>query len=441
MTSVMWFRRDLRLAAQPALAAAAAQGPVVALYVLDPALLGRSGEPRRRFLGRSLEDLRAATGGRLVVRVGDPRSVVPAVAVEVGATTVWCARDYTPYGTRRDVAVSERLGAAGRQLRGVGSPYLAAPGSVRKPDGTGYAVFSAYWRAWETAVAAAPAWPLSEPDARFVELASDPDGTSVLGAGDPAGLASWPAAGALPAAGAVAAQRRWDWFRHHVMAGYAEGRDVPADDRTSQLSTYLRWGSVHPSQLAADLDDSPGARAYLRELCWREFYADVLARRPDSAWHNLDRRFDAMQVDTDDRARERFAAWQSGRTGYGLVDAGMRQLAATAWMHNRVRMITASFLVKDLHLPWQWGARHFLDLLVDGDLASNNHGWQWVAGSGTDAAPYHRILSPDRQAERFDGDGRYVQRWLGEPLAERLVDHGAERAEALARRAALARSR
>jgi deoxyribodipyrimidine photo-lyase len=212
--------------------------------------------------------------------------------------------------------------------------------------------------------------------------------------------------------------------------------------------------------LLADLGDSKGHTTFRSELVWREFYADVLYHRPESARHNLQVKMDSVPQDTDAAAKRRFDRWASGTTGFPIVDAGMRQLLATGWMHNRVRMITASFLVKDLHLPWQWGARHFLDHLVDGDLASNNLGWQWVAGTGTDAAPYFRIFNPLAQSQRFDPDGRYIRRWLPElqGVADRnihapcassntpplgyvapMVDHAVEREEALRRYAMVTR--
>jgi deoxyribodipyrimidine photo-lyase len=177
--------------------------------------------------------------------------------------------------------------------------------------------------------------------------------------------------------------------------------------------------------------------SFASELAWRDFYADVLYRRPDTAWANLNPAMDAMPIDIDGQSRRRFAQWCSGRTGFPFVDAGMRQLLASGWMHNRARMVAASFLVKDLHLPWQWGARHFMDHLFDGDLASNNHGWQWVAGTGTDAAPYFRVFNPSAQAERFDRDGEYARRWIPElgttAYPAPMVDHAAERLEALRR--------
>jgi deoxyribodipyrimidine photo-lyase len=213
----------------------------------------------------------------------------------------------------------------------------------------------------------------------------------------------------------------------------------------------LRFGLVHPKQLIADLGDSPSHLVYRSELAWREFYADVLFHQPHTVWNNLQSKMDKISVDTDARAKERFAAWCAGETGYPIIDAGMRQLLATGWMHNRVRMIVASFLVKDLHLPWQWGAKHFMKHLVDGDIASNNHGWQWSAGSGTDAAPYFRIFNPQSQSEKFDPTGAYIRKYVGEladlegktihvPGADGratygapMVNHSAEREESLSR--------
>jgi deoxyribodipyrimidine photo-lyase len=232
----------------------------------------------------------------------------------------------------------------------------------------------------------------------------------------------------------------WERFRDERLPDYKTARDRPDLDATSRLSPYLRWGLLHPRTLLAELDDSEGAATFRSELAWREFYADVLWHKPDTARQNYDRKFDRMEHDTDDG---RFRAWCEGRTGYPIVDAGMRQLLVEGWMHNRVRMIVASFLVKDLHLPWWWGARHFMRHLVDGDLASNQHGWQWVAGSGTDAAPYFRVFNPTTQGERFDPSGDYVRRYVPElrdvpgkqvhQPHDPIVDHAHERQVALAR--------
>ena len=260
------------------------------------------------------------------------------------------------------------------------------------------------------------------------------------------------------AGGEDAARERWQAFLEEGLERYGEDRDRPDVDGTSRLSVHLKHGEIHPRTLLADLIDAraggEGARAFVTELAWREFYADVLWHRPDSAWGDLRDRLAGIRYDTGSDIEELVDAWRQGRTGYPFVDAGMRQLLETGWMHNRVRMVTASFLVKDLHVWWPVGARHFLDHLVDGDLASNNHGWQWVAGTGTDAAPYFRVFNPVTQGRRFDPDGGYVRRWVpelahlpgaaahepwrhGEGYAggypEPIVDHDAERKDALER--------
>jgi deoxyribodipyrimidine photo-lyase len=438
---ILWFRRDLRLADHPALAEAARRGPVLPLFVVDPAF-DRAGAPRRAFLDACLRSLDAEMGGALVLRHGDPVAVVPALAEEVGAAAVVASADFGPYGTRRDAAVAARLTEQGRRLDVVGSPYAVPPGTVRKADGTAYAVFTPFWRAWQAA-GWGPALPV--PEVAWHGAPHVPcDGYPA--APDPGCT--------LPPAGERAAHDRLDAFLASAIDDYADRRDQPGVEGTSRLSPYLRWGCLHPRQVLARLGSGRGHEAFARELCWREFYADVLHHRPETAWRNLQPKMDALPVDTGAAARERFARWAAGQTGYPIVDAGMRELAATGWMHNRVRMIVASFLVKDLHVPWQWGARHFLDHLVDGDLASNNHGWQWTAGTGTDAAPYFRVFNPVSQGQRFDADSTYIRRWVpelahvagsdvhapwqsrrGTPLGypPPMVDHAVERAEALRR--------
>jgi len=416
----MWFRRDLRVDDHPALEAACAGGPVLALFVVDPAF-ARSGEPRQQFLASALARLNAALEGMLVIRVGEPATVVPAVAAELGASSVFVTKDYAPYGRRRDEQVAAALQSAGRRLRGVGSPYAIEPGTLRTAAGTPFRVFTPFVRRWRDA-----GW--------------DAPGPSVPG--------EWIAARSdMPQlqereVAPIDWEHRWSDFLDGALDEYPQARNRPDVDGTSRLSPHLRFGVVHPRQLLSDLDPTePAHRAFADELAWRDFYADVLLRAPQSAWSNLDPRFDALPTDTDAAARARFDRWASGTTGFPIVDAGMRQLAQTGWMHNRVRMITASFLVKDLHLPWQWGARHFLQQLADGDLASNNHGWQWAAGSGTDAAPYFRIFNPAAQLERFDPDHAYVERWIPEldtsTYPDPIVDHAVEREEALRRFASI----
>jgi deoxyribodipyrimidine photo-lyase len=438
--TVMWFRRDLRLADNPALLDACAADEVLPLFVLDPALWRPAGAPRRAYLGRSLRALSESLDGRLTVRRGDPVREVVRAAREVGATRVHVAEDFGPYGRRRDDEVEKALLGDGVDLVRTGSPYAVSPGRVHTGSGTRYQVFTPFSRAWLD-----HGWrqPVDPPTgSRWLEL----DGVAIPEPELPDGLE-------LPAAGEQAARDRWQAFLDADVAGYDDARDRPDLDASSRMSVHLKWGEIHPRTMLADLGHrrSKGAATYRSELAWREFYADVLLRRPESARQYLRPEFAHMAYDEPGR---RLDAWRDGRTGYPIVDAGMRQLRATGWMHNRVRMVVASFLVKDLHIEWQHGARHFMRWLVDGDLASNQHNWQWAAGSGTDAAPYFRIFNPVTQGTKFDPDGDYVRRWVPE-LRNRhgrhlhrpwedpeglpdgypgpIVDHAEERREALAR--------
>jgi len=456
--SVLWFRRDLRLQDHPALLAAVDAGPdVVPLFVLDPRLWDPAGPPRQAWLIRSLRALDATTGGRLVIRSGDPATVVPQVASAAGAATVHVSADAGPYGRRRDEAVAGALREAGRTLVRTGTPYAIGPGAITSGSGDPYKVFTPFFTAWQR-----HGWPAPAAPAHGVRWAH-PGGI------DGEDLPDAPDLGALqlPEVGEQAALARWQEFVDSDLAGYGDRRDLPAVAGTSSMSAHLKYGEVHPRTLLADLArrDSKGARTYRSELAWREFYADVLWHRPETAREYLRAEYARMRyadpAGSDaaaQTARDHLLAWQSGLTGYPFVDAGMRQLLAEGWMHNRVRMVVASFLVKDLHLEWTLGARHFMRRLRDGDLASNSHGWQWAAGSGTDAAPYFRVFNPVSQGLKFDPDGSYVRRYVPElrhlagaaahqpwecldgyteGYPERLVDHAAERLEALARLAEL----
>lgn len=443
MPAVLWFRRDLRLADLPALLAAAdVDGDVLACYVLDPRLTASSGPRRLQYLYDALRDLRGGLDGRLLVTRGDPKSRIPALAKAIGATSVHVSEDHTPFGRRRDDDVRKALDDI--ELVATGSPYLVSPGRVAKGDGTPYKVFTPFYNAWRKHGWRGPA-DSGRKSARWID-ASDVTGAHTVDIPD-AGVDL-----ELPA-GEQAARRQWKQFVKDGLEGYDGDRNRPDLAATSRMSAHLKFGAIHPRTLVADLGRGTGAQAYLRELAFRDFYALVVREWPDSTWWNWNRAFDNIEIDDGADAEKSFEAWKAGRTGFPIVDAGMRQLAATGFMHNRVRMIVASFLVKDLHLPWQWGARWFLEQLVDGDMANNQHGWQWAAGCGTDAAPYFRVFNPTTQGKKFDPSGTYVRRWVPEladvkdvhkldgdrpdGYPQPIVDHGQERAEALRRYGAI----
>ncbi len=443
--AVLWFRRDLRLTDHPALAGAAEAGGddgVVPLFVVDPALWGPSGDPRRTFLVGCLDALDESVGGHLVVRRGDPAVEVAAVARHHGAGAVYVSADFGPYGRRRDEAVGAALRADGRRLVARGSPYAVDPGTLANRSGQPFKVFTPFAKAWSASGWAPPA---PRPDARFVR--------DMKGDGLPPAP---PTEAALPRSGEAAGLERLEEFLETGVGDYAEHRNQPAVAGTSRLSVHLKYGTVHPRTILARLGNTKGEATFRKELCWREFYADVLWHRPDTARQVFNPAMAGLRVDEGHEADRRFEAWAEGCTGYPIVDAGMRQLRTEAWVHNRVRMIVASFLVKDLHLDWTRGARLFLDRLVDGDLASNHHGWQWVAGTGTDPAPYFRVFNPVSQSRRFDPDGMYLathvpelaglppedrhEPWLARARGAELgdypdpiVDHAIERRDALGR--------
>ena len=438
--TVVWFRRDLRTGDLPTLTAAAdGAGPVLGLFVLDEKLLKTSGGPRRDFLYRSLQALDDQLGGRLLGVKGDPEEVVPKVAQALDTAEVHVSADYGPYGRDRDERVGKHV-----DLVATGSPFAIAPGRVTKNDGDPYKVFTPYFRQWMEHGWRGPA-------------ATSADTVEWL---DPSQVSGLPRRAAIPEekdgstveAGETAALANWKEFLERVSV-YEDERNRPDLDSTSRMSVYLKYGNIHPRTMLADLGKlrSEGAAGYRKQLAWRDFYADILFQRPDSARENYDKKFDKIELDTSEHAYELFDTWKEGRTGFPIVDAGMRQLDSEKWMHNRVRMIVASFLVKDLHLPWWWGARYFMAQLVDGDLANNQHGWQWTAGTGTDASPYFRVFNPITQGEKFDPTGDYVRRWVPELRGEEgkavhtlkfgrpkdypepIVDHKHEREVAIAR--------
>jgi deoxyribodipyrimidine photo-lyase len=429
-SSVMWFRRDLRVRDNPALLAALEEGSVTALFVVDPAIWSGAGPARRAWLAANV--LALAERIPLTIRHGDPRDVVPRVA---DGRRVHVSAETTPYGRRRDEAVGQRV-----ELVATGSPYAVGPGLVRNGSGDPYQVFTPFARAWRERGWPEPAHTPRSPDLEPADSHQRAVDLLEKAVADPPFE--------LPGAGEDAAWRRWRSFRDEALRSYSSERNRPDHDGTSRMSPYLHLGLIHPRSMLAEIDTGT---TYANELAWREFYADVLWHSPESAWTDLKPALKGMTYDEPEDAIE---AWRTGTTGYPIVDAGMRQLMHSGWMHNRVRMITASFLTKDLHVWWPVGARHFLDLLIDGDVASNNHGWQWVAGTGTDASPYFRVFNPITQGLKFDPQGDYVRRWVPEldhlpgkaahepwksdvgyerdyPL--RIVDHADERREALER--------
>ena len=412
--AVLWFRRDLRLHDHPALVAAAAGGrTVVPLYVIDPRLVnGRFASPNRTWF--LLETLRALAvdlerlGAPLVVRVGDPEEVVCEVAVEAGATDVFVSRDHAPYGRRRDAAVAARLEAHGIAWHAKRGNLVHEPEDLATVDGRPFSVYSPFRRAWETrprrSIAAIPA----RLPAHSLTTGTIPS-LSELGLGE--GPTADPAS--MPVPGESSARARLDRWLTDGIDHYAIGRDRPdLVDGTSRLSADLHLGAVSALEVVErSIGAGEGRRVFLDELVWRDFYAHVLFHRPDVRRSSFRASFDSIEWSMDGAAVD---AWRDGRTGYPFIDAAMRQLAATGWMPNRARMVVASFLTKDLLVDWRVGEAHFMRHLIDGDVASNNGGWQWSASTGTDPQPYFRIFNPVTQGRRSDPDGVYVRRWLPE---------------------------
>jgi deoxyribodipyrimidine photo-lyase len=418
---IFWFRRDLRLADNPALleALSRSNGDVAPVFIVDATFAGPAGPTRIAYLRRTLEALDQSLGGRLIVRAGAPAKELTALCRELRARSVVATGDYGPKGTARDALVARQLESQGVRVTYVDSAYVVAPGTVRTKAGAPCRVFSAFRRGWELEPVPIP---LASPrGADWLGARSEPlDGLSAAGAKvRPWYFGDLPDASPelLAGAGEGAGREQLDRFERDV-DDYARQRDLPGAQGTSRLSAHLRFGSLHPRQVLAALDGtSRGREAYRSQVCWREFYADVMFHNPESVRTVLQPSLEHLRVDRDGRGVARFQSWARGETGFPLVDAGMRQLLDEGWMHNRVRMVCASFLVKQLHLDWRWGARWFMWRLIDGDIASNQHGWQWTAGTGTDAAPFHRVFNPTLQAERFDPNGAYVRRYVRE-LAE-----------------------
>ena len=387
-TAFVLFTRDLRVHDNPALAVAAQEAErVLPLFVLDDAILDSFGAPNRlAFLGEALRDLADSLGG-LAIRRGDAVAETVRLARQVGAGAVFLAEDASSFAQQRERRLREEV-----DVRVFPSASVVDPDEVLTSSGGRYRVFTPYWRAWREAERRTVLDPprIRLPDG--VELGRLPD----LGGGDsPARLRG----------GEREGRKRLARFLDGPLARYEEGADDLAADATSRLSPYLHFGCLSPLEVA---ERAAASEAFVRQLCWRDFFLQFLAAHPKTPREDYRERRAGWRDDPD-----ALQAWKEGRTGYPIVDAGMRQLAAEGWMHNRARLIVGSFLTKTLRLDWREGAAHFFDLLVDGDLASNVGNWQWVAGTGVDPRP-NRILNPIRQARRFDPDGEYVRRHVPE---------------------------
>ena len=413
-TAVWWIRRDLRLADNQALMAACqAADQVVPLFIVDPFFEKSDyvGDKRRAFLWAGLRQLDAdlrERGSRLIVRYGRPAQILAAILQETEAEAIFAEEDFTSYAQRRDSHIAHHL-----PLHLEAGLVVHPPGTVLKQDGNPYTVFTPFKK---------NAW-LERPLPQQSDILPAPN---TLNMPETVHSDELPTALALPkdvpfSPGEAEAQRRLKQFARDAIDKYAQERDMVSVAGTSQLSPYLRFGmisarqavvtAVTAMQQAESKEARQGAETWLSELIWREFYMHVLYHFP----HVLQRSFRPEYDKIEWRNREdEFAAWCNGRTGYPLVDAAMRQLITSGWMHNRARMVVASFLVKDLLIDWRWGEKFFMQHLVDGDPAANNGGWQWTAGTGTDAAPYFRIFNPTSQAKKFDPDGAFIRRWLPE---------------------------
>ena len=421
-TAIVWFRNDLRLGDNPALVRAlAGHERVVPVYVHAPEEAGpwAPGAASRWWLHHSLTALAAALrarGSRLIIRQGPSGGALLALARETGARTVYWNRRYEPLLVASDTGVKAALTEAGLACESSSGGLLVEPWAVRTTGGGPFRVFTPFWRACLKALADDPPQP-SPTGLPPVPEAIASVAVEALALLPPvrwdAGMASvW-------TPGEDAALTRLETFADEGVRDYRERRDHPGEPSTSRLSPHLHFGEVSPRQIAwalrtraADAGRAAGTEAYLREIGWREFGHHVLFHFPHTSEAPLDPRFAGFPWRADYGGL--LTAWEAGRTGIPLVDAGMRELWTTGWMHNRVRMVVASLLTKNLRIPWQEGARWFWDTLVDADLANNTLGWQWASGCGADAAPYFRIFNPVLQGQRFDPHGAYTRRWVPE---------------------------
>jgi deoxyribodipyrimidine photo-lyase len=411
MTTLVWFRQDLRLRDNPALVAAAARGPIVPVFILDDTdKTWGPGAASRWWLQHSLGAMRQELGALSFYR-GDPKKLLPKLAAEAKVSAVYWNRCYDAHAVARDTAIKNRLKKDGIEAQSFNAALLNEPWDIKTGSGGHYKVFTPYWRAAQAREFAAPVAKPKTIDAHRL--------------GSSEKLEDWDLTPTKPnwakgfdqywTPGEQGALERIESFLGGDLASYGEMRDRPDKPSTSRLSPHLHFGEISPRQIYARLQSDPdskttrsGATKFLSEVGWREFAHHVLYHFPTFPDENWRDAFDAYPWRD---SKNDLKAWQRGLTGYPVVDAGMRELWHTGFMHNRVRMIAASFLIKHLRLDWRLGERWFWDTLVDADLANNAFGWQWVAGSGADASPYFRIFNPMTQGEKFDPTGDYVRRW------------------------------
>ena len=420
--TIHWFRQDLRLSDNPALCAAAAAGAVVPIYILDDETAGqdRMGSASRWWLHHSLAALNLALDGKLLFFRGDAATILANLVTQIEAGGVYWNRCYEPWRITRDTALKKRLGDLGVTVESHNGSLLWEPWDIAKQDGTPYRVFTPFYRRGCLS-ATPPRQPLGPPASLDLWQA---DGKALTGASDLGGL------GLLPrhpwqdniarhwTPGETSAQARLDDFVQNGLAGYKEGRNFPAKQNVSRLSPHLHFGEISTNQAwyaVRDVADSgrleSDADNFLSELGWREFSHSLLYQFPELPRANLQAKFDGFPwADNPDH----LAKWQRGQTGYPIVDAAMRELWQTGYMHNRLRMVVGSFLVKNLRLHWHHGEAWFWDCLVDADLANNSASWQWIAGCGADAAPYFRVFNPVTQGQKFDPDGTFTRRFVPE---------------------------
>lgn len=418
--SLFWFRDDLRLADNPGLTAAAAQGVVLPVYILDETTPFPLGEASRWWLHHSLTCLQETLGGKLAVYQGDPKLLIPEICAQHGVTHVFWNRRYAAHDRTVDAHLKSVLKESNIHCESFASTVLWEPFSHLKSDDTPYKVFTPFYK---KAVTTLPVrLPLPAPSSLCATVPS----------GAPRDIYSLKLLSTIPwydhlkwdhlwSVGEKAADQALQTFLMHHVEGYQEGRNFPADSHTSHLSPHLHFGEISPHQVWHAATNfarqhptaSADAAFFCRELVWRDFSTYLLYHFPDLPTKNFQSKFDTFPWEQNPQATL-LKAWQRGKTGVPIVDAGMRELWQTGYMHNRVRMIVASFLVKNLGIHWHFGRDWFWDCLVDADLANNSASWQWVAGSGADAAPYFRIFNPVTQGETFDPEGTYTRRFVPE---------------------------